>query len=172
MNRPPHLIHYAMGMDNHLILVREATPADEEAVAEVSRLATEDLRRVYRPVAPAVASAPQPPTGRLVAEVGGRIVGTVRYRCEQPRIHLIGLFVHPEQRRKGVARELVRSLDALAVITGTDCLSLFTVRQTGNVSIFERLGFRAIREVTPSWAESTTGQPLTEVYMEKPIAGG
>ena len=157
-------------MSDRPILVREATPADDEAVAEVSRLATEDLRRVYRPASAPTLCAAQQPTGRLVAEVDGGIVGTVRYRPEPRRIHLIGLFVHPECRRRGVARRLVGSLAAVAGTTEADCLSLFTIKETGNVCIFERLGFCVIREAPAMGLESVTGQPLTEVYMERPMA--
>ncbi len=48
-------------------------------------------------------------------------------------------------------------------------LSLYTIEQTGNVPIFERLGFRRMHEVPVGWAVSVCGEELREVYMEKEV---
>ena len=44
-----------------------------------------------------------------------------------------------------------------------------TLRQTGNVPVFERLDFRLVREGLAEFAESLSGRPLSEVYMERAI---
>lgn len=154
-----------------VVNVREVTHDDEAAVEEVSRLSTEALRRVYRPIHVPAATAAEARLARLVAIVKGNVVGTVRYRMEANRLHLVGLFVHPDHRCEGVARELVKALTAIASRNGAARLSLFTIRETGNVHVFEHLGFDVIREAAASDLESVSGQPLTEVYMERHIAG-
>jgi ribosomal protein S18 acetylase RimI-like enzyme len=52
---------------------------------------------------------------------------------------------------------------------GARCLSLYTVRETGNVGIFERLGFKVIKEEEDLYDESDRYSALTEVYMEKKL---
>ena len=157
-------------MATHAIRVRAATPTDDAVVDEVSRLATEDLRQVYRRDGSVPKEASLGPTVRLVAEVEGEVVGTVRYRRQGNRLHVIGLFVHPEHRRMGVARQMLRSLAGIACEAGAHCLSLFTVKETGNVRIFERLGFRAVDEGPARGLVSVRGDGLTDVYMEKPVS--
>jgi predicted N-acetyltransferase YhbS len=63
---------------NQAISVREATLTDNEAVAEVTRLATQALREIYRPKPGSAGPAPIGATTRLVAEMDGGVVGTVR----------------------------------------------------------------------------------------------
>ena len=147
--------------------VREATEADNGAVEEVCRLATEDLRRVYRPAPPLSERGVSKPTSRLVAEIGGTIVGTVRYCLDSDRLHIIGLMVSPCHRRRGVARRLVESLAEIGRANWAGRLSLFTVKESGNVPVFERLGFRVVRETAAADLESVSGEPLTEAYMER-----
>ena len=74
---------------------------------------------------------------------------------------MVGLFVHEHHRRRGVARAL---LDALG-----PRLSLFTIRETGNVPIFERLGFAVVREELATEYVSDAHAQLHEVYMERPL---
>src|SRR5262245_29706385 len=64
------------------VTVRELTPEDEAEVAEVDRLATADLRKVYRPtsLAQKQRSAIDTTLQRLVAILDGRVAGTVQYR--------------------------------------------------------------------------------------------
>ena len=154
-----------------MITVRLATPEDNDAMAEVSALATETLRETYRltPHPPSDASD-RPALTRLVAEVEGRIVGTVQYGIRGSRLHIIGLMVRPDHRRKGVARAMIESLALTARDLGMTHLSLYTIRETGNVPIFERVGFAVIREETATWAESDRFDALTDVYMERNLA--
>jgi hypothetical protein len=65
---------------------------------------------------------------------------------------------------------MVESLAEKASSMGLAKLSLFTVRETGNVPIFEHLGFKVVREEPAQDIESATGSPLREVYMERTLA--
>ena len=152
-------------------IVRAATPADEVAVAAVNASAIETLRQVYRPNARAVAqkSAQAHTLTRLVAERAGRIVGAVDYRLESDRLHFLSLDVHADSRRQGVARFMIAELDRIGRQAGLERLTTYTVVQTGNVAIFERLGFR-VASIEPSELfESDRFDAITEAFLERPI---
>jgi len=156
-------------MEEAGIKVRKATSEDTTAIDEVGRLAVADLRKVYRPTPSAVKRARAQRTTRLVAVLDGRIVGTMRYRPEGDRLHLMGPMVHPDFRRRGVARAIVESVATIARTIGAARLSLFTVVETGNVPIFERMGFKVVRTTSAEDVESVCGLALNEAYMERPI---
>lgn len=140
--------------DLHALIVRDAAAGDELAAVTASAIAT--LRQTYRPTDAAVARAAARQSRRLVALERGEIVGTLEYDAG----HVVGLFVHEAHRRCGVARAL---LDAL----GPRALSLFTIRETGNVPIFERLGFAVVREQLATDYVSDVHTALHEVYMKR-----
>jgi ribosomal protein S18 acetylase RimI-like enzyme len=159
--------------DGHVakISIGDATPADEKAIKEVSVLATASLREIYRPentVLVASCSRTVQRT-RRVARIHERVVGTVQYTCEGDRIHLIGLLVHPQFQRQGVARALVEDVAQIGQRQGMRCLSLYTVKETGNVPIFAKLGFESITERIALDVESDRYETLTDVYMEKSL---
>ncbi len=154
------------------MLIRESTTADAESAAQVSRLAFAPLRNLYRPTAQALANKARlihQGMGRLIAEQAGAIVGPVQYYQEADRLRLLGLAVHPAFQKKGVARALIQRLAAIASDRSLRALSLYTVTQTGNPAIFARLGFKLVHEQPDVYSDSTSGQPLTEAYMERPV---
>lgn len=97
------------------------------------------------------------------------IAGTLQYEFIDDRVHVRGLAVHPELRRRGVARRLVEYVAERGAGAGCRAVSLFTIRETGNAEIFQRLGFRIIRESEDSTAELVRGGRPTELYMERPL---
>src|SRR5438309_9654292 len=123
--------------------IRTATHIDEDAARRVEEEAFATLRSVYRPNAAAHTNlfAIAPALERLVAEDDGQIVGTVRFGVFGDRLRVIGLAVVPTFRRRGVARALIEELARVARLKGCRALVLYTVTKTGNVSVFERLGF-------------------------------
>ena len=96
--------------------VRDMTADDESGVAEVDRLATADLRKVYCPTEEALRHriAMEASLRRLVAISDGRVVGTVQYRIADDHLFVVGLGVHPGYRRQGVARAVMDHLDRIA----------------------------------------------------------
>jgi predicted N-acetyltransferase YhbS len=151
--------------------IRMATPTDAAAAERVEEEAFATVRSIYRPNAAAHANrfAIAPTLERLVAEVDGRIVGTVRFGVFGDRLRVIGLAVLPELRRRGVARALVEELARVAKLKGCRALGLYTVTKTGNVPVFERLGFRVVSEQPDVYSVSPDGGPLTEAYMEREV---
>lgn len=154
-----------------MISVREALEQDGPAIEAVCRAAEAELRKVYRPNRKAIENraAIASSLTRLVALVGDEVVGTVMFRTEPDRLHLIGLSVHANHRRTGVARSLVAAVEREAKRRGLRRLSLYTVRETGNVAVFERMGFGVVREQEDRWSESDVFASLTDVEMEKAV---
>lgn len=149
--------------------IRYADESDRAGYAEIDRLATADLRAVYQPTEKAEKSrsAMSRQLHRLVALGSSRIVGTVQYHMNSDRLAFLGLGVHPHFRRQGIARQLIEELEAIAVRNQVELLTLYTVRQTGNVDVFQSLGFTVVSEERTDFFESPTGEPLTEVLMQK-----
>ncbi len=149
---------------NTMLMVRVATVDDEAAAKLLARRTFGELRRVYKPKDSAAAASS--PGIRLVAEIDRRIVGTVRYEIEAQKLRIRGLAVKACHRRTGVGRALVEHCSGVAKSAGLRSLSLYTIKETGNVGFFERLGFRIVREEPASWAVSALGGNLIEVYLE------
>lgn len=149
--------------------VREASTSDMPDVTSLMGAATAQLRTVYRPSPNAAARARSATNVRwLIALSGTRTIGALRYTTESDRLHL-GVGVLPEFQRQGVARALLDALAAKATALGLPKLSLYAIEQTGNVPIFAKLGFNAIRKEPAKDIESVNGQPLTDVYMERTL---
>ena len=153
------------------IQVREPLPTDCEAIEQITRLAIADLRKVYRPNQKALnhLSKIAPALSQLVAIKADSVAGTAQYRIEHDCFILTTLNVLPIHRRQGVASALVRAIATLAASAGSRCVALYTVKETGNVDIFERMGFRVVQENETDFFESEACDVLTEVYMEHAV---
>jgi len=155
------------------MIIREPGESDAEAIREVKGLAVARLRKVYRPTEAAIARKAARATIRrsLVCERDGQVVAVVEYEDRGDRLHLLGPMVHPDHQRRGLARALVGHIAELARRAGKRALSLNTIKQTGNVAIFARLGFSPIREIFDQGplAENLTDEDLIDVYMEREI---
>ena len=164
----------SVGAFRAVITVRDAAAADRAAIVELERLATEDLRKVYRPTAVALQqrAALDPQLRHLVAVVTGLLVGIVHYKIEDDQLSFLGLAVHPGFRRRGIAAALVAELEAICRRNDCRALTLWTVRETGNVEIFQRLGFAAEFEEPSRLFESDTFPSLSEVFMRKEARNG
>jgi GNAT superfamily N-acetyltransferase len=151
-----------------MFLIRPATADDIAAAEEVARRAYAAMWQIYHSkedfVLPTVAGSV-----RLLAEVNRTIVGTVTYAPKDDRLHLRRLAVDAAFRRRGITRAFVEHVSERAKDAQLRALSLYTIEQTGNVPIFERLGFRRLHEVPAGWAVSTCGEELHEVFMEKEV---
>jgi ribosomal protein S18 acetylase RimI-like enzyme len=153
------------------ISVRFAKTEDDEAVGCVSGEAFAGVRRLYspNPTARAHLSTIAPRLERLVAEDGAQIVGTLRFGRFDGCMRIIGLAVLPRFQRRGVARALIEEVARLAWDRGCSTLTLYTVTKTGNVAIFNRLGFQVIAEQPDEYSISADGEALTEAYMERAL---
>jgi GNAT superfamily N-acetyltransferase len=81
-------------------------------------------------------------------------------------LRILGLGVHEDFRLKGIARSII---DHIIDLTNTkECISLrlFTIKETGNVPIFERIGFEIVSEQQDGLCEGLNGERVTDVEME------
>lgn len=107
----------------------------------------------------------------LVARVAGKIAGTVQLVVDQPAngIHrgdVVKLMVHPNGRRKGIARQLMTAVEALAREEGKTLLVLDTVTGSPAQTLYENLGF-TLSGTIPHYAMSTEGMLESTSVMYK-----
>jgi GNAT superfamily N-acetyltransferase len=109
----------------------------------------------------------------LVARLDGRIVGTVQldpaWAPNQPhRAEVLKLLVHPDARRRGIARSLMVALEALARDGGWTLLTLDTWTGQAGERLYRSLGYTAIGSI-PRFARGSTTtelEPATIMYKE------
>jgi GNAT superfamily N-acetyltransferase len=109
----------------------------------------------------------------LVARGDGRIVGTVQiepaWAPNQPhRAEVLKLLVHPDARRRGIARSLMVALEDLARAGGWTLLTLDTWTGRAGEQLYRSLGYTAIGSI-PRYARGSTTpelEPSTVMYKE------
>jgi ribosomal protein S18 acetylase RimI-like enzyme len=153
------------------ITIRAAQAPDRQALAIIDRQATDLLRQTYRPTQAGYANKSRISRNlkRLVAVVEGKCVGTTQYYIEVGIIRISGLAVHAAYRRRGVAHGLISHVVDLAIKQSYRAVRLSTIKETGNDSIFERLGFEIIGENMDALCEGVNGQKVTDIEMEHRI---
>lgn len=148
-------------------------PEDAGGIEAVQASATTALRRIYRPNARALANRSRISRDleRLVALLDGRVVGSTEYYVEGDRLRIVGLGVLEECRQLGVARALVDFLLGLAEGKGLEGIGARTIRETGNVQVFEKLGFRVVSDLKDEYSESDVYPELRDVDLFCPVTG-
>jgi GNAT superfamily N-acetyltransferase len=109
----------------------------------------------------------------LVARCDSRIVGTVQldpaWAPNQPhRAEVLKLLVHPEARRRGIARSLMVALEGLARENGWTLLTLDTWTGQAGEQLYRSLGYTAIGSI-PRFARGSTTpelEPTTIMFKE------
>lgn len=148
--------------------IRIAQPADDRALQELIHRATQVLRRTYQPLpgtTPTLQPTQRGPLVRLVAEEAGRIRGTVGYAIDHDTIALSRLFVDPDHLRRGIGTALVHAVGAVARSLHLASVTLATVRETGNIPFFARLGFAIVEEHVDPTIASASHPVLHDVRM-------
>lgn len=109
----------------------------------------------------------------LVARLDRRIVGTVQldpaWAPNQPhRAEVLKLLVHPEARRRGIARALMLALEDLARTQGWTLLTLDTWTGQAGERVYRSLGYTVVGTI-PRFARGSTTpelEPATIMYKE------
>ena len=154
------------------ITIRQAEDDDTRQVAAVFNAAFAPVRSIYRPTGELAArQAERAKEGtRLVAAVDGQVVGTVQFDCHKEHVHVIGLAVHPEFQRMGIARRMIDWIVAETRSLGHSLVVLDTIKEAGNVPLFEKLGFSVFCEGVTKCFVSEEYPELHEVKMERNVA--
>lgn len=153
------------------ITIRHPVSEDQAALAEIAALAKAQLSQTYRPTPEAIAQSKSSKESftPLVAMLQNRLVGAVEYTLRNTRIYFKALSVHPDFQRRGIARAIIQEMETLGQAKGASHIALNTTKETGNVEIYQKIGFQAISEKEAVLFESHLFDKLTDVYMEKVI---
>ena len=161
-----------------MIEIREATPDDTDSLLVLEDHMNRKLRSFYRLSAFGHANyerrlkaQPNLPNKYtiLVATKNQTVVGTIQYHAENSLLHLFGLSVHEDFRRQGYAREIMNYLINFAKEQKLTTIRFNTMQITGNVQIFQRIGFSILSEKPSVLCEGLNGEPIVDVQMEKQI---
>jgi GNAT superfamily N-acetyltransferase len=111
----------------------------------------------------------------MVARLNERIVGTVQLELETPpnqrhRASVAKLLVHPDARRRGIARALMIALEEMARTEGRTLLTLDTVTGSGAEALYNSLGYTTAG-VVPRYARAALTPELEDAtFMYKELA--
>ena len=105
----------------------------------------------------------------LVATLNQKVIGTIYYKAENSILQLYGLSIHEDFRRQGYAREIMNYLINFAKDQKLTAIRFNTMQITGNVQIFQHIGFSVINEKPSVLCEGLNGEPIVDVQMEKQI---
>lgn len=107
----------------------------------------------------------------LVACQGGRIAGSVQMDYDMPpnqthRAEVRKLLVHPDFRRRGVARALMAELERRASLLGRSLITLDTRTNDAAEPLYASLGYRTVGMI-PGYCHAPLGDrldPTTIMY--------
>lgn len=109
----------------------------------------------------------------LVARLQGRIVATVMVVLAMPpngahRAEIVKLLVHPEARRRGIARALMQQAEERARAAGRSLLVLDT--RSGDVAepLYASRGWQVAGQI-PDYAQSVAGEREATTVMYKRV---
>lgn len=152
-----------------MIVTRLATSNDTPQIQAVTDAAFATVRDVYRPNPDAIPTSENVELDSItiVALVDGHIVGAVTIYPDAAVLIVSQLAVDPKYRSQGVARRLLQSANDAGEKLGAIQLRAYTIQETGNVAIFERLGFTVCAKAPATWCSSDRFPTLTEVTMTR-----
>jgi ribosomal protein S18 acetylase RimI-like enzyme len=110
----------------------------------------------------------------LVAQIDGRIVGSVQLDCDTPpnqahRADIKKLLVHPDFQRRGIGRRLMGEIEAVARKLGRSLLTLDTRSGDKGEPLYLSIGFIAAGTI-PAYARDARSERLdAATFMYKPL---
>lgn len=133
----------------------------------------EDAAAFWRSLAPGFAAGARL---LLVARLDGRIVGTAQLVLAMPangahRAEVAKVLVHPDARRRGIARVLMLAAEAAARRRGRRLLLLDTSTGRAAEQLYHGLGY-TVAGVVPGYAMDPDGSSGATTFMFKELADG
>lgn len=137
-----------------VIHVREASPADAEAIASLLRAAFLEFEPLYTPggfkatTPTAEEIEPRFAEGSIwVADLDGVIAGTVSVVLKNEGLYIRSMAVYPEAQGRGVAARLLETVEQAARAFSCSRLFLSTTPFLASaIHLYERAGFRRTEE--------------------------
>ena len=137
-----------MVTEGHGLSIRLAAMGDAAAIAELVRLAFSNQSRPTNPPSSALRETAATITAHLahgggaVVEIGGVMVGVVLWEQQDDALYIGRVSVHPEQRRRGIARVLVDQAEPEARRRGLVRMTLgVRLELEDNRRLFKACGF-------------------------------
>ena len=152
-----------------MIITRPAKPNEAPEVQKIMDAAFATVRDVYRPKPDAVPSSENAnlDTKTIVALINEEIVGSLTVYQDATALYVSQLAVVEKFRKRGVARALMQSANEAAIECGANELRLNTIQETGNIAIFQRLGFSVDNTTEATWCVSDRFPKLNDVSMRR-----
>ena len=143
---------------------------DGAAVSFIAPLAMDRARAFWKSVAGGVARGERI---LLAAWLDGAMVGTVQVDLAMPqnqphRGDVAKMLVHPEARRRGIARLLVARAEAEAAAAGRHVLVLDTREGDSAEALYRAAGWNEVGRI-PDYALNSDGTPHATVYFFKRV---
>jgi N-acetylglutamate synthase-like GNAT family acetyltransferase len=153
-----------------MVVVRLATESDSAEAEALTSAVFAALRAIYVPVVtPDKSATADGRWTRIVAIDDARIVGTLHCQFRERSVHVKAVAVRADCRRRGVARQLLEFVADGARRRGLGSVTLYTLKQTGNVPVFQRLGFHVVREEEDPMVTLSGGGIALDVLMERQV---
>jgi GNAT superfamily N-acetyltransferase len=146
-------------VSDHKLIIRPARAADAEDQREHC-FSANTLVEVEERIIESLQAAEEGRQVLFVAEVDGVVVGTGAFvRNTHPlhahRAEVGGLVVHPDYRRRGIARRIVERIAETASSMGLEMLEISVRGETPAEEVYRRLGFtewgRLPRGIVEPW---------------------
>lgn len=151
------------------VRIRKAEHTDYGAIESLIRLGARDARKRIGPHPDPVKMEDLYLNGclALVAEVDGKVAGSVTYRVRGGRLHFFNLVVDATHRDNGIARALLRELERIAVRSRARHITLQTIEELGVLPVFKHAGFRVQSVKREFLFSAERDRALNTVYMIK-----
>ena len=149
----------------------ERLPSIDPSLIALSKSVFAEIRNIYRPTVLAqqnkMASTDDWTYFGYYSEQ--RLVAVVSVMLSDDTLHLSALTVASTSRRKGVARHLI--LEVQQMFPHANQISVWCVEQTGNVNVFESLGFKVVERIESDYFEltNTSDEKAIEVRLERKL---
>ena len=149
----------------------ERLPSTDPSLMALSNTVFAELRSIYRPTMLAqqnkMASTDDWTYFGYYSEQ--QLVAVVSVKLSGDTLHLSALAVASTSRRKGVARHLISKVKQM--FPHASQISVWCVEQTGNVNVFESLGFKVVERIESDYFEltNTSGEKAIEVRLERKL---
>lgn len=135
----------------------------DPSVESLSRDCFHELRAIYSPNKTAKPTSGKDEWVTYAYFVDAKAVACIKVKSTNSELQLSGLAVERASRKQGIARRLIAALCEL--YDSVNCLSVWCVQETGNVVVFEALGFEVLQSEESTLFSLNNGNPATEVKL-------
>ncbi|MDF4972384.1 GNAT family N-acetyltransferase [Vibrio parahaemolyticus] len=148
------------------ILIYKLTGANEQ-FNSLTKIAFDELRTVYKPteLARKQKSQSSETWESFGYFLGKNLAGCLEAKITNEVMNVRSLAVAKDYRRQGIARKLIDGV--LSEFTAVKTISVWCVEQTGNVTVFEQLGFKVTQRLCSELFELPDGSKAVEVNLTR-----